>query len=117
MPHHDLLVIGELNPDLILTGDVEPAFGQVERILDGATMVLGSSGAITAAGAARLGLRVGYAGAVGRDAFGAFVLGELEHLGIDVRHVVVRDAGATGLTCILARSDGDRAIYTHPGVM
>jgi hypothetical protein len=31
---YDLLVAGEINPDLILSGNVKPEFGQVEKIVD-----------------------------------------------------------------------------------
>ena len=51
----DILVIGEVNADLVLTGDVTPAFGQAEKLIDDATLTSGSSGAIFACGAARLG--------------------------------------------------------------
>ncbi len=30
----DILVPGEINPDLVLTGDVVPAFGQVEKLVE-----------------------------------------------------------------------------------
>ena len=30
----DILVAGEINPDLILTGNITPEFGQVEKIVD-----------------------------------------------------------------------------------
>ena len=44
----DVLVLGDLNPDLVLRGDVVPRFGQAEQLLDAATLVLGGSAAITA---------------------------------------------------------------------
>src|SRR6185436_18005345 len=69
----DLVVVGELNADLILRGEVIPEFGQVEKLLDDATLALGSSSAIFACGAARLGLRVAFIGKVGDDEFGKFV--------------------------------------------
>jgi ribokinase len=53
-PLFDILVAGEINPDLILSGDVDPAFGQVERLVDSAELMIGSSAAIVACGAARL---------------------------------------------------------------
>jgi sugar/nucleoside kinase (ribokinase family) len=54
----DLLVLGDINPDLILSGDdLTPAFGQVEQLIDSAALTIGGSGAIMACGAARLGLR------------------------------------------------------------
>ncbi len=58
----DILVAGEINPDLILTGDVLPAFNQVERLVDSATLSVGSSSAIFACGAVRLGLKVAFIG-------------------------------------------------------
>jgi len=71
----DLLVLGDANPDLVLTGDVEPAFGQAERLVAGARLTVGGSGAIVAAGASRLGLAGGggHAGIVTRGADGVTV--------------------------------------------
>jgi sugar/nucleoside kinase (ribokinase family) len=55
----DLLVVGDANVDLVRRGgDVVPAFGQREQLVDNAELVLGGSGGIMAAGAARLGLDV-----------------------------------------------------------
>ncbi len=42
----DILVVGEINPDLILTGDVKPKFGQVEKLVDLSTLAIDSSFAI-----------------------------------------------------------------------
>jgi sugar/nucleoside kinase (ribokinase family) len=110
----DVIVVGELNADLILLGDVTPAFGQVEKLVDDASLVIGSSSAIFACGAARLGLRVAFIGKVGADALGQFVLRELERHSVDVAGVVVDPALKTGLTVILSRAD-DRALLTYPG--
>ncbi len=112
--HYDLLVVGELNADLILRGDVPPAFGQVEKIIDDATLTIGSSSAIFACGAARLGLRVAFIGKAGDDDFGHFMLRELQQRGIDTRGVVIDPAVSTGLSVILSRPS-DRAILTHLG--
>ncbi|MGZ4109783.1 MAG: carbohydrate kinase family protein [Actinomycetota bacterium] len=112
----DLLVLGDANPDLILRGDVEPRFGQAERLLDGATLVLGGSGAITACAGARLGLRVAFAGVVGDDLFGRFVRDTLEERGVETSGVAVDPNRPTGVTVILQRED-DRAILTSPGTI
>lgn len=112
----DLLVLGDANPDLVLTGDVEPRFGQAERLVDGARLTVGGSGAIAATGAARLGLRVGFCGVVGDDPFGRFLRDELERRGVDVDGLVVDVARPTGVTVVLARPD-DRAILTHAGTI
>jgi sugar/nucleoside kinase (ribokinase family) len=113
---YDLLVAGEINPDLILSGDVEPAFGQVEKLVESATLVIGSSSAIFACGAARLGLKVAFIGVCGQDLFGQFMLDQLDAAAVDVSHVIRRAEGQTGLSVILAKPGaGDRAILTHPG--
>ena len=113
----DVLVLGELNPDLILTGeDVAPRFGQVETLVDDAHLVLGSSGAIFASGAAKLGLRTVMSGLVGDDPFGEFVVRQLEEHGVSTEGVVVDPGVATGLTVVLNRG-ADRAILTHLGAM
>ena len=117
MPDHvDLLILGDANPDLVLTGDVEPEFGQRERLLDGAHLTVGGSGAIVACGAARLGLRVAFCGVVGDDLFGRFMRDELDRRGVDVKGLVVAPDRSTGLTVVLARPD-DRAILTHEGTI
>jgi glutamine---fructose-6-phosphate transaminase (isomerizing) len=118
MPPFDLLVVGELNADLVLRGgDVVPAFGQAERLVDAADLVLGASGAITACAAARLGLRVAYAGVVGDDLLGRFVLDELGARGVAADHVLTRADGRTGIGVHLVRDDGDRAVLTFAGLI
>jgi sugar/nucleoside kinase (ribokinase family) len=113
----DLLVLGDLNPDLILSGEeVEPAFGQVERLIDGAELTIGGSGAIVACGAARLGLRTAILGVVGDDLFGRFMREALGERGVEVGTVVVDPGARTGLTVILTRP-GDRAMLTFPGTI
>jgi sugar/nucleoside kinase (ribokinase family) len=116
MPDLDLLVLGDANPDLVLSGDVVPAFGQAERLVDDARLVLGGSGAITACGAARLGLRTAFVGVVGDDPFGRFVLDQLRERGVDADACVVEPGRPTGLSVILSRGD-DRAILTSMGTI
>jgi sugar/nucleoside kinase (ribokinase family) len=91
--HFDVLVAGEINPDLILTGDVTPEFGQVEKLIDDAILTIGSSSAIFACGAARLGLKVAFIGVCGEDVFGHFMLDEMTKLGVDVGNAIVRRDG------------------------
>lgn len=112
----DILVAGEINPDLILSGNVEPAFGQVERLVDSAELTIGSSSVIFACGAARLGLKVAFIGKCGDDFFGDFMLAEMKSRGMDIGEVIVVPGGSTGLSVILNRGD-DRAILTSPGLM
>ncbi|HEX3326542.1 MAG TPA: carbohydrate kinase family protein [Actinomycetota bacterium] len=114
MAELDLLVLGDCNPDLIVTGDVEPAFGQVEQIVDGATLTIGGSGAIVACGAARLGLHAGLIAEVGDDLFGHFMLESLTERGVDVGGCHMTQTRPTGVSVMLARGH-DRAILTAMG--
>ncbi len=112
----DVLVAGEINPDLVLSGNVRPEFGQVEKIVDNAALTIGSSSAIFACGAARLGLSVAFVGKCGNDPFGRFMLEEMQKRHVDVSNVLVDNARSTGLSVIL--TDGaDRAILTFPGLI
>ena len=113
----DLLIIGDCNPDVLVLGDdVTPAFGQQEKLVDAISLVIGGSAAITAVAAARLGLRVGLAAAVGADAAGEFMLAQLAGEGVDTTAVVVRADMATGMTVALSRGT-DRAILTALGAI
>jgi len=112
----DILVSCEINPDLILSGNVMPEFGQVEKLVDSATLAIGSSSAIFACGAGRLGLKVGFIGVCGNDVFGRFMLDEMPKQNVDVGNVIVRSDGQTGLSVILSNGS-DRAILTHSGLI
>ena len=112
----DLLVIGEINLDFILRGeDVRPEFGQKEKVVSDALLTLGSSSAIFACQAARLGLRTAFIGVVGEDLFGGLALQSLSVRGVDT-HACIRDASLkSGVSVILVQPDADRAILTYPG--
>jgi sugar/nucleoside kinase (ribokinase family) len=113
----DLLVIGDCNPDVVVVGaDVAPEFGQQEKLVDGISLVIGGSGSITAVAAARLGLRVGLAAAVGADAAGEFMLARLVAEAVDTSAIVTRPDLATAMTVVLT-SGNDRAILTALGAM
>jgi sugar/nucleoside kinase (ribokinase family) len=115
-PIFDVLVAGEINPDLILSGDVEPSFGQVEKLVDSAELTIGSSSAIFACGAARLGLKVAFIGKCGDDVFGRFMLVQMQKRNVDIENVIIVPGGSTGLSVILNRGT-DRAILTHLGLI
>lgn len=111
-----VLVVGDVNPDLLLRGDVVPAFGQREQLLDGAELVIGGSAGITAHALARLGRPVGLVAAIGIDALGAGQRQDLTAAGVDTSTLIERTEHATGVSIVLSRGD-DRAILTHPGAI
>ncbi|HEY3335110.1 MAG TPA: sugar kinase [Candidatus Limnocylindrales bacterium] len=113
----DLLVVGEINPDVVVTDpDPVPAFGQAERLVEGIRLTIGSSSAITACGAARLGLRVAMVGVVGDDALGRFMLDALAARGVDVSACRVAAGRPTGASVVLGNGT-DRAILTAAGTI
>lgn len=112
----DLLVVGDCNPDVLVLGDdVTPEFGQHEKLVRSISLVVGGSAAITAVAAARLGVRVALAAAIGADAAGEFMLGQLASAGVDTSGITVSHL-ATGMTVALAQAE-DRAILTATGAM
>jgi ribokinase len=114
----DLLVLAELNPDvLVSTDDAEVRFGQVEQLVDRAAITLGSSGAITASAAAAQGLRVAVCAVVGDDPVGTWTTELLAAQNVDIAAVTRRAGRQTGLSVVISRSDGDRAILTYSGTM
>lgn len=111
----DLLVIGEVNPDVVVrAADPRPVFGQVERWVDAIELVIGSSSVIFACGAARLGLRTAFAGAVGDDALGRFMLAVMAERGLETSGVRIDPHVPTGASVILS-GPTDRAILTAAG--
>ncbi|GII57118.1 hypothetical protein Pth03_55070 [Planotetraspora thailandica] len=127
---YDLLVIGDANPDVILSGVPRvPAYGQREELVDTGVLTVGGSGAIMACGAARLGLRTAFVGRVGDDEAGRFMLSSLEARGVDVSACVIDPSRPTAMTVVLVEGPvvedageqgdrhGDRAILTAPGCL
>ncbi|GAA2901780.1 hypothetical protein GCM10010517_67590 [Streptosporangium fragile] len=114
-PTFDLLVIGDANPDVILGPlDAPLAFEQREQLVGAGALTLGGSAAIMACGAARLGLRVAFAGRAGDDDAGRYVRDTLAARGVDVGALRLDPDSATPLTVVLTRG-ADRAILTAPG--
>ncbi|GIL28507.1 carbohydrate kinase family protein [Actinocatenispora comari] len=112
----DLVVVGDANPDVLVDGaPADVRYGQREQLVGDGRLVLGGSAAITACGAARLGLRTALVSVVGDDAAGTFVLAELAAAGVDTTAVRVLP-GATPLSVVL-RAGADRAILTYRGVL
>ncbi len=115
--HLDVLVLAELNPDVVVACDGPPVFGQVEQLVARARMTLGSSGAITAASLVAQGMDVALCATVGADEAGELATRLLAGHGVDTSGVLVRPQVATGMTIVLTRPDGDRALMTFLGAM
>ncbi len=109
-----VLVVGELNVDLIVTGLTGlPELGR-EIVCTGLSRALGSSSAIFARALAGLGTEVGFMGKVGDDENGRFMLEQLRELQIDTTDVLVDPAIQTGVTISLTYPS-EKAQITYPG--
>lgn len=112
---YDILVIGELNVDIVIRGgDVVPRFGQAEQIVDDLSVNAGSSGAIFAVAAAKLGMHVLYGSIVGDDPFGHFMIAALEEAGVATAAIRVNPQVKTGASVMLSKGN-DRAMLTYLG--
>jgi sugar/nucleoside kinase (ribokinase family) len=113
----DLYVIGDVNPDiLVIDDDVVPEFGQVEKYVGTIRLTVGGSSAITACGAARLGLRVAHGGIVGDDILGHAIVEALHQRGVDTSTISVDPAIPTGATVHLGTGE-NRAMLTATGTI
>ncbi|MEQ1769252.1 MAG: carbohydrate kinase family protein [Devosia sp.] len=121
MPQHserpyDVLVVGDLNPDVVLTGlqSPEPRLG-TEQFFRSMERTLGGSGSLAAATMARTGLRTLLTARVGDDEPAAFCKAFLEREGVTT-NLLVNPALATGMTIALAYPN-DRLLLTSPGAI
>ncbi len=115
-PARPVLVVGDANVDLVLSGDVVPRFGQAEQLLDAASLVLGGSASIAASGLAKLGVPTSLVAVIGDDDFGRFQLAALAQAGVDTASVRVDPTAPTGISVHLA-TQSDRAILTLLGTV
>jgi sugar/nucleoside kinase (ribokinase family) len=112
-----LVVVGELNADIVVGLEAPPTFGQAEQIVPATEVVLGSSSAITAAGAARMGVPTSLVSVVGDDLLGRLLLDELRARAVDTSACRVDRERPTGASTILTLPGGERSILTAMGTI
>jgi sugar/nucleoside kinase (ribokinase family) len=111
----DIVVVGELNVDLILTGLPSlPEMGKGKLAKD-VSFTLGSASAIFASNIARLGLNVGFLGKIGDDYFGDFILESLNSRNVDTSHIIRDKSAKTGI-CVSLSFPENYAMASFPGV-
>jgi len=108
-----IVVFGSINVDLVAQVESMPSPGET---LSGSALAIlpGGKGANQALAARRAGAQVHMFGAVGRDAFAAVALANLEASGIDLSGVSAVDA-ATGVALIHVDAQGENAITVIAG--
>jgi sugar/nucleoside kinase (ribokinase family) len=110
-----VLVIGELNVDIVLSGLASPPALGSEVLANEMRMVLGSASAIFASGIARLGHRLGFISKTGEDDFGRFCREALHSVGVSTDGLLF-SSRPTGATIVLSTRK-DRALVTHLGAI
>ncbi len=109
-----VVVVGSINVDLVVRGPRLPAPGET---VSGGSFEQhdGGKGANQAVAAARLGRRVAFVGAVGRDELGVRATRALAAEGVDVGAVLSLSDAPTGVALILVAADGENLIGVAPG--
>ena len=95
---YDVLAVGELNVDLILTGLSSLPLPGRELIAETCKLAMGSSTAICAAGLAGLGLKTAFVGRVGCDGYGELASAELARYDVDMSSLIRDPDVQTGIT-------------------
>lgn len=116
MTRSDILVMGELNVDLILS-DI-PSFPKIgtEIIANKMVLALGSSSGIFASNAAAMGATVSFLGKIGTDYFGQFIVDSLNANQVRTESIIRSQDFVSGATVAMVFGE-DRAMVTHPGAM
>jgi len=108
----DVISLGELLVDFV---SMEKGVSLAES--PGFVKKPGGAPANVAVGLAKMGLRSGFVGKVGDDAFGDFLRDTLASHDVDVSHLATTRAARTTLAFVSLRPDGspDFAFYRNPG--
>ena len=113
----DILVVGEINPDIVVADpDPVPVFGEVERLVGSVRLTVGSSSAIFACGAARLGCGSRSPASWATTRSGGSCSTSWRPAGSTPTACIVDPARPTGATVILT-SGSDRAMLTALGTI
>jgi sulfofructose kinase len=125
MPHTDSLTLdvlglGESSVDHVNLLPAAPlARGTASKLrISSAFDAAGGQIASMLAACSSLGLRAGYLGPLGNDENGRLIRTELEGRGVDLSHVIVRDAPARFAIILVDESTGERTVLWHrdPGL-
>lgn len=110
----DILIAGELNVDVLMSGLKQaPEFGR-EILCDGYQELAGSSTGNTVCTAASLGLKAAVFSRLGQDRFGEIMLNALKRYGVETKYIDISERYQTGVTVSMS-NDQDRAMVTYVG--
>jgi len=109
----DLYCLGGASVDLILEAPRFPRDGE-KLFVDFAGQLAGGFIANTACAAAKLGIRTGWGGLVGGDAFAQIIMRDFELFGVETSDAIVLEESSTDFTVIILPPGGERTILIVP---
>ncbi|MBN2153193.1 MAG: carbohydrate kinase family protein [Candidatus Lokiarchaeota archaeon] len=110
----DLVAIGAANMDIIAKVDKFPEIDD-QVAVNTLTYAPGGSSANTVVSAAKLGLKVGFLGKVGRDHNGIELIKAFQDVGVDTDGIIVDADLPSGQVFIPVDQHADRMIFAFPG--
>jgi sugar/nucleoside kinase (ribokinase family) len=110
----DIIVIGDINADVILTIPSYPRPGG-EAVAATVKIHTGGSAVNTAVALAKLDMSVGFIGRIGKDALANQILADLTESGVDCTHIQTDPKVSTGLIFIAVTVDGERTMFGARG--
>ena len=115
MNNVNIVVLGQFNADIIVKPvDRFPRLGTLDKV-DLIDLQCGGCGLNTAIGLSKLGLNVGVAGKVGKDAFGDFVLKQLKGRCVNIQAMKTSSNISTSSIIVLIAQTGERTFLYRPG--
>jgi len=114
MKKYDVLVVGDVNVDLVVTGIKKMPLPGQERYVDDISLNVGGGAALSAIGLARLGMKSAVYGSIGDDFLGVYIVDILEKTGVDTSFIQKLSFSRTGISIALSW-DNDRSFLTYVG--
>jgi ribokinase len=112
--NEEILLLGDINIDTIWPLPEFPIPGR-DGLVDDVKIEIGGAVVNSAIALDNLGQKTSLLGCVGVDVWAGWIEQELLRTRIDISHLQVSSKAATGLTFIIATSDGERTMFSHRG--
>ncbi len=110
----DVVAIGNANVDIIMYVDKVPEEDEAIEAYD-SIISAGGSASNYAVALARLGMKSGFIGRIGKDSFGEFIKKEFEKEGVDISNLIVDNEHPTGKVFIIVTRNGVRRMIAYRG--
>ncbi|MHA1264077.1 MAG: carbohydrate kinase family protein [Candidatus Helarchaeota archaeon] len=110
----DVVAIGAALVDMVALIDKFPGIDE-EVFIPRLNLMGGGSAANFAIACARLGLKTGFVGKLGKDAFGNKLINDFKEEGVEVQGIVFSEEVQTGMCFAAVDKEGNRILYAFSG--